>query len=185
MSYSVPDLRARSFLCLGNLALMKPQAKTYACRFRRAIETCRSSQMPTISKSREPGSFSFALYGVKARYEFKATRKRVSPRRKKMKMKATAFSVVTLAVCFLAGAANAAPTFSGKFTFPYEVHWGRTVLPAGNYSITIDRFEPAAIVRSTNGKTHFVVMNPSRATASTAARFFSSLSMVANAECAT
>jgi hypothetical protein len=77
-----------------------------------------------------------------------------------MKMKATVFSAVTLAVCFLAGAANAAPTFSGKFTFPYEVHWGRAVLPAGNYSITIDRFEPAAIVRSTNGKTHFVVMHP-------------------------
>ncbi len=83
-----------------------------------------------------------------------------------MKTKATFFTVAILAACALAGAANAQPaTFSGKFTLPYEVHWGKTVLPAGDYSITMDRLDSAAIVRSASGKAHFVRVSPHRATA--------------------
>ena len=78
-----------------------------------------------------------------------------------MKTKATFFTVAILAACALAGAANAQPaTFSGKFTLPYEVHWGKTVLPAGDYSITMDRLDSAAIVRSASGKAHFVSAFP-------------------------
>jgi hypothetical protein len=29
--------------------------------------------------------------------------------------------------------ADAAPLYRGRFTLPYEVRWGRTVLPAGDY----------------------------------------------------
>lgn len=44
-----------------------------------------------------------------------------------------------LLVCFLgAGVANAAPLYRGRFTLPYEVRWGLTVLPAGDYLL---RFE--------------------------------------------
>ena len=44
-----------------------------------------------------------------------------------------------LLVCFLgAGVANAAPLYRGRFSLPYEVRWGQTVLPAGDYLI---RFE--------------------------------------------
>lgn len=28
-------------------------------------------------------------------------------------------------------------TFRGKFTLPYEVRWGKSVLPAGDYSLTV------------------------------------------------
>jgi hypothetical protein len=44
-----------------------------------------------------------------------------------------------LLVCFLgAGVAKAAPLYRGRFTLPYEVRWGQTVLPAGDYLL---RFE--------------------------------------------
>jgi hypothetical protein len=39
-----------------------------------------------------------------------------------------------LLVSFLwAGVANAAPPYRGRFSLPYEVHWGHAVLPAGEY----------------------------------------------------
>lgn len=65
-----------------------------------------------------------------------------------------------LAACALAISTSAEPTFSGKFTLPFDVHWGGTLLPAGNYSITMERFESAALVRSANGKSHFVAAFP-------------------------
>ena len=78
-----------------------------------------------------------------------------------MKTKAAFFTVAMLAACALAGAANAQPpTFTGKFTLPYEVHWGKTVLPAGDYSITMDRLDSAAIVRSASGKARFITGFP-------------------------
>ncbi len=77
-----------------------------------------------------------------------------------MKTKATFFTVAMLAACALAGAANAQPTFTGKFTLPYEVHWGQTVLPAGDYSITMDRLDSAALVRSASGKARFITAFP-------------------------
>ncbi len=39
-----------------------------------------------------------------------------------------------LAVCFNADRASA-QDFVGKFTLPLEVHWGKAVLPAGNYRL--------------------------------------------------
>lgn len=38
-----------------------------------------------------------------------------------------------------ASPARAQSDFQGKFTFPYEVQWGKAVLPAGNYVLTFDR----------------------------------------------
>jgi len=46
-------------------------------------------------------------------------------------------------------AANAQPSFEGKFTLPYEVHWNHAVLPAGEYSITVDAKGMPAVVHST------------------------------------
>jgi len=53
-----------------------------------------------------------------------------------------------------------AETFHGTFTLPYEVHWGRTVLPAGNYAITMDGFNSPVIVRSASGKGRLVSAFP-------------------------
>jgi hypothetical protein len=62
------------------------------------------------------------------------------------------FAVVLLATCAFAATANA-QSFSGKFTLPSETHWGKNVLPAGNYTMTLNSQTKVALVRSANGKT--------------------------------
>ena len=42
-----------------------------------------------------------------------------------------------LAVCFTASFATARDS-EGKFTLPCETHWGTTLLPAGDYTFTLD-----------------------------------------------
>jgi hypothetical protein len=51
------------------------------------------------------------------------------------------FSGVLLAAGFVGGTAKAQSNAAegdvrGKFTLPYEVHWGKAVLPAGDYLLT-------------------------------------------------
>ena len=58
---------------------------------------------------------------------------------------------VLIATCVFTAAANAQPTFQGKFTLPYEVHWNHAVLPAGEYSIRVAAKGMPAILRATNG----------------------------------
>jgi hypothetical protein len=62
------------------------------------------------------------------------------------------FAVVLLATCAFAAAVNA-QTFAANFTLPFEVHWGRNVLPAGEYTISMDSLANVALVRSASGKT--------------------------------
>jgi hypothetical protein len=63
-----------------------------------------------------------------------------------------------IATCVFTAAANAQPSFIGKFTLPHEVRWGQATLPAGDYFIRMDATGPG-IVRSANGaKTVF--LNP-------------------------
>src|SRR5258708_18091737 len=57
---------------------------------------------------------------------------------------------VLFATCVFTAAANAQPSFEGKFTLPYEVHWNHAVLPAGQYSIEVDAKGMLAIVHSTS-----------------------------------
>jgi hypothetical protein len=72
------------------------------------------------------------------------------------------FAVVLLATCAFAAGANA-QTVAARFTLPFEVHWGKNVLPAGEYSISMDSVSNVAIVRSRNGKTVFNTPIPIRA----------------------
>jgi hypothetical protein len=58
---------------------------------------------------------------------------------------------VFIAACVFTTAANAHPSFTGKFTLPYEVRWGRAVLPAGEYFIWMDSTVAPAMVSSANG----------------------------------
>src|ERR1700736_5215079 len=62
------------------------------------------------------------------------------------------FAVVLLATFAFAAAANA-ETIAAKFTLPFEVHWGKTVLPAGVYTISMDSLANVALIRSESGKT--------------------------------
>ena len=45
--------------------------------------------------------------------------------------------LVLLTACFGASLANA-QVAGGKFTLPFEARWGRSILPPGNYSFTLD-----------------------------------------------
>jgi hypothetical protein len=58
---------------------------------------------------------------------------------------------VLVAIPASATVANAEPVYVGKFTLPYEVHWHRALLPAGEYTITVSSESAPALVRSTNG----------------------------------
>ena len=49
-----------------------------------------------------------------------------------------------LAICVNAGFANA-QTVGGKFTLPFEAHWGQATLPAGDYSFLLERGPDAKI----------------------------------------
>ena len=54
----------------------------------------------------------------------------------KKNLSAIQLLVLGLVVSFLwAGVVNAAPLYRGKFTLPYEVRWGQTVLPSGDYRL--------------------------------------------------
>ena len=53
-----------------------------------------------------------------------------------------------------------AQDFVGKFTLPYEAHWGQTLLSPGEYSYSLESTGPSArlLVRKANGTSGFVVM---------------------------
>src|ERR1700756_2564140 len=49
----------------------------------------------------------------------------------------TKIGVAALALSALAASGNAQDSFQGKFTLPFETHWGSATLPAGNYTFTL------------------------------------------------
>jgi hypothetical protein len=55
-----------------------------------------------------------------------------------------------LAICFNSGLASA-QTMAGKFTLPFEAHWGLATLPAGTYSFTVEGIGREAKVRVLHG----------------------------------
>jgi hypothetical protein len=57
------------------------------------------------------------------------------------------FLGVLLAVCFLAATAHADPPFKGRFTLTHQVHWGKTLLGPGSYSLAIDDLARTIIIR--------------------------------------
>jgi hypothetical protein len=60
---------------------------------------------------------------------------------------------VLFATCVSTGVANAQSVLTGKFSLAEEVRWDGTVLPAGEYTLTIDNLQMPirAIVRSVDG----------------------------------
>jgi hypothetical protein len=48
----------------------------------------------------------------------------------------TLFATVLMAICSFARPANAQERFQGRFTLPYETHWGPAVLPPGDFLFT-------------------------------------------------
>ena len=62
------------------------------------------------------------------------------------------FAALVLVTLAFAASANA-QSYSAKFTLPYEVQWGKSVLPAGTYTISMDSSRNPALIRSATGNT--------------------------------
>jgi|GEM_PF-1113032 len=58
--------------------------------------------------------------------------------RKNLFGKLTAVAALAVAALFAATTMNATPLFQGKFSLPYEVRWGKAILPAGEYRLRVD-----------------------------------------------
>ncbi|HZP32434.1 MAG TPA: hypothetical protein VFB23_03640 [Candidatus Acidoferrales bacterium] len=67
---------------------------------------------------------------------------------------------VLAAICIFTAAANAHPSFAGKFTLPFEVRWDHAVLPAGEYFIHMDSTTDPAVVTSASGSSTVFVRIP-------------------------
>jgi hypothetical protein len=68
-----------------------------------------------------------------------------------MNLKKNLSTVHLLTLCLIisllcAGMAQAAPLYRGKFTLPYAVRWGKTVLPAGEYRLRFEDVRTRAFV---------------------------------------
>jgi hypothetical protein len=81
-----------------------------------------------------------------------------------------------LVICFNSGLASA-QTMAGKFTLPYEAHWGLATLPAGTYSFAVEGIGREARVRVLRGAETVAYMlnqgfdtTPSRSISLTVAR---------------
>ena len=77
-------------------------------------------------------------------------------------IKVKLFGAAMLAAGLFASAGYAQTTFSGKFTLPYEVQWGKTMLPAGQYFISMHAAGATAMVQSEDGKIAFYTPIPIR-----------------------
>jgi hypothetical protein len=67
---------------------------------------------------------------------------------------------VLVATFVFSAAANAQPTFEGKFVLPHEVRWNHAVLPAGEYSIQIDSVGAPVVLYSAGTGTSFNTSAP-------------------------
>jgi len=56
-------------------------------------------------------------------------------------------AALALLVMSLVPTTASAQVFSGKFTLPFQAHWNRVVLPAGDYSFSIDTLAPGGQIR--------------------------------------
>lgn len=72
------------------------------------------------------------------------------------------FSLAVIAFGVLAAfpAASHAQTMVGKFTLPHEAHWGRAVLPAGDYTVHTESVNSPTrlIIQKSSGETKAFVM---------------------------
>jgi hypothetical protein len=74
--------------------------------------------------------------------------------------KSTGSVKVMVAVALAAGTVTrtaSAQVLRGRFRLPYAVHWGKAVLPAGTYSITMDSVRGPALVTTTDGRSRCLV----------------------------
>jgi hypothetical protein len=89
------------------------------------------------------------------------------------------FLGVLVATCAFAAAAYAQPSFLGKVTLPFEVHWSQSVLPPGVYYIRMDSEASRAVVSSARGN-WTMYTNPPTIADSKQAGAFLTITMIGN-----
>jgi hypothetical protein len=52
----------------------------------------------------------------------------------------------------LSASLASAQNYEGKFTLPFEAHWGKAVLPAGDYTFRVNPSEPPCMVSVSQGR---------------------------------
>jgi hypothetical protein len=75
-----------------------------------------------------------------------------------IKARLVAAALLVVSLCVAAGYAQ--PSFAGRFTLPYEVNWGKNVLPAGNYRIIMEQLGTKTTIESADGKISFFTPIP-------------------------
>ena len=78
-----------------------------------------------------------------------------------MKKAMIGFAKLALAAAIAVGVSvgpASAQSLKGTFTLPYDVQWGKAVLPAGPYTVTFDSLHGPAIVRTSTGRGLAIVM---------------------------
>jgi hypothetical protein len=58
----------------------------------------------------------------------------------------TLFATVLLAICLFVRPANAQERFQGRFTLPFEAHWGQVVLPPGDFLLTFTQLGRSTVL---------------------------------------
>jgi len=80
----------------------------------------------------------------------------------------TLLLVALFASLFFAGTARAqsqAPAYVGKFTLTHQIHWGKTVLEPGKYTVSLNSTvapTTVATIRTVDGDGVFIVMSQAR-----------------------
>jgi len=66
--------------------------------------------------------------------------------------------LVVGALCLSAGLATAQSAIKGEFTLPSEIHWGRAVLPAGQYSFDLTSMRAPEVIHVRGEGVNIVLM---------------------------
>jgi hypothetical protein len=69
----------------------------------------------------------------------------------------SALLIACSAACLTANFANAQQASHGKFNLPVESQWGRALLPAGEYSFTLDHARPDGMFIVHGNGTSFII----------------------------
>lgn len=81
-------------------------------------------------------------------------------------LRSFSLAVVALGVLAAFPTAGHAQSVAGKFTLPHEAHWGRAVLPAGEYEIHVESINyPARLVIQRSDRTTAALVMPATITA--------------------
>lgn len=83
----------------------------------------------------------------------------MQPQMKQFLTRMTLFATVLLAICTFARSASAQTQFQGRCTLLYAAHWGKAVLPVGDFLLTFTRMDGVAMLLVQDAKSGRYVAN--------------------------